>query len=459
MKRLFFKIVICGGLMSSTYCWSAGTLLPKDLGKCVVPVSPEIWLAESAYKVTPAESNLLERAQTTILGNIVRCDAWKPYRGIMPSLGTYQGVWNWDSAFHAVAISHWDAVLAREQFEIIFGKQLPNGALPDVIRENGGRVTNCTKPPVMAWAVAVVDRRSPDTKFLRGIYPKLVKLGKFWFKERGGEADGLFYYAGSDVGYDSGWDNAIRWDNGYRTSKSDDHRLWAVDLNCYMVMHYRAMAYIAECLKLSDDEDVWLKKADALATRINEKLWDDQLGFYVDRDRVTGKNGPALSPAGFMPLFVHIASSERATRVVKLAADPQKFFPGMPTAAYDTPGYDGRDMWRGPAWVNTSYFAIKGIQEYGYTKLAETMRSTLLDWVTRDPSTIWEYYDPKTGDGAGAKGFGWSAAFTITFILDWDNDNLTWFFPVAPKLSGDVPTVSSSIRKVELERGRSVPEN
>lgn len=183
------------------------------------------------------------------------------------------------------------------------------------------------------------------------------------------------------------------------------------------------------------------------------------MGFYVDRDRVTGKNGPALSPAGFMPLFVHIASPERATRVVKLAADPQKFFPGMPTAAYDTPGYDGRDMWRGPAWVNISYFAIKGIQEYGYTKLAETMRSTLLDWVTWDPSTIWEYYDPKTGDGAGAKGFGWSAAFTITFILDWDNDNLTWFFPVAPKLSGDVPTVPSSIRKVELERGRSVPEN
>ena len=280
----------------------------------------------------------------------------------------------------------------------------------------------------MAWAIAVVDRRSPDTKFLQEMYPKLVRLGDFWLKERGGETDGLFYYAGSDVGWDSGWDDSIRWDNGYRTSKSDEHRLWAVDLNCYMVMHYRAMAYMARRLDLPQDRESWLNKADALAKRINDKLWDDRIGFYVDRDRLTQKNGPALSPAGFMPLFVHIASPERAARVAKLAADPQKFFPGMPTAAYDTPGYASSGYWRGAAWMNTSYFALKGLHEYGFTKLAATMGSRVLGWIARDPSTIREYYDSKTGDGAGAKGFGWSSAFTIAFILDWDNDNLTWIF-------------------------------
>src|ERR1035437_10856990 len=89
----------------------------------------------------------------------------------MPSLGTYRGIWNWDSAFHAVGISHWDPELAREQFKILFGKQLPNGALPDVIWEKGGMVTTFTKPPVMAWAGAVVDRRSPEIQFLQEIYP------------------------------------------------------------------------------------------------------------------------------------------------------------------------------------------------------------------------------------------------------------------------------------------------
>lgn len=165
-----------------------------------------------------------------------------------------------------------------------------------------------------------------------------------------------------------------------------------------------------------------------LAARINDKLWDDKIGFYVDRDRITGKAGPALSPAGFMPLFIHIVNRERAARMEKLAADPTKFFPGMPTAAYDTPGFESHGYWRGSTWLNTSYFALKGLEQYGYSKTAEAMRAELLENVARDRSTIWEYYDSRNGTGAGAKGFGWSAAFVITFILDWNNDNLTWLF-------------------------------
>jgi putative isomerase len=303
--------------------------------------------------------------------------------------------------------------------------------LPDVIYDTGKEVTVCTKPPVMAWAVAVVDRRSPDLKFLKHIYPKLVRLEKFWLKERGGESDGLFFYAGSDVGYDSGWDNSMRWDNGYRTSQSDNHRLWAIDLNCYVYMQYRALVYLAGRLGLDGDKQMWLKKADAMAELINDKLWDEKTGFYMDRDRTTGTFSPTLSPAGFMPLFVHIAPADRGDRLIKIAASPDKFYPGMPTAAYDTPSFDATNMWRGPAWLNTSYFAAKGLQEYGQPELADMMRSTLLGWIDRDPASIREYYNPQTGDGLGAGRFGWSAVFTISFILDWNNDNLTWLFPKA----------------------------
>ena len=391
----------------------------------------ETW-ERSEAAVTPVESALLKRARQTLLDNRVTGDAWKPYTGIMPSLGTYRGIWNWGSAFHAVAVSHWDVELAREQIEILFSRQLPSGALPDVIWEDGKIVTSITKPPVMAWAVAVVDHRSQNPEFLRRLYPKLVNLGNFWLKVRGGATDGLFYYAGTDAGEDSGWDDSIRWDNGYRTSQTDAHRLWAVDLNCYMVMHYRAMAYIAARLGLPKEQRIWEQKASALARRINKVLWDDKLGFFVDRDRMTREEGPALSPAGFMPLFLHIASAKRAARMARIAADPQKFYPGIPTAAYDTPGYLSHGYWRGPAWLNTSFFALKGLHDYGFTDLATTMRCTLLGWVARDPSTIWEYYDSRNGSGGGARGFGWSSAFTIALILDWDNDHLTWFLRPPP---------------------------
>lgn len=388
------------------------------------------WLSSKSANLSQQQVELLRRAQATLLGNVVSLLGWKPYRGVEPSLSTYQGIWNWDSAFHAIAISEWDPKLAREQFDILFDRQLPSGALPDVVWANGDTVATITKPPVMAWAVAVVDRRDPDAEFLRKIYPKLKRLGEFWLNERGGAADGLFFYAGSDAGEDSGWDDSIRWDGGYRNSADENHRLWAIDLNCYMVMHYRAMAYIAGRMGLARDQHDWLHAASALASRINAKLWDDTIGFYVDRDRVSGKNGPALSPAGFMPLFVGIANRRRASRVVKLAEDSDYFFPRMPTAAYNTQGFVSNGYWRGSTWLNTSYFALKGLMRYGYTCQAGVMRSQLLNDVAADPSTIWEYYDSRNGAGHGAKGFGWSAAFICAFILDWDNDNLTWLLPM-----------------------------
>lgn len=386
------------------------------------------WLDRVVPKLAPSDVSLVRRAQSTLLGNLVSGKAWEPYSGMMPSLGTYRGVWNWDSAFHAEAVSMWDPKLARDQFRILFDKQLPTGALPDVLFEDGRVVTDFTKPPVMGWAIAVVDRRSPDTAFLEDIYPKLIRLGEFFEQHRGGATDGLFFYGGTHAGMDSGWDNAIRWDGGYVDTKDDNKRLWAVDLNCYMVSHYRALAYIAQRLKKPDDRKKWESKAAELAKQINERLWDDKIGAYVDRDRITHANGPALSPVAFMPLFVHIAPRARAERLMKLASDPSKFYPGMPTAAYDTPGYESGGYWRGPAWVNTSFFAFKGLKDYGYREPAERMRSNLLGWATQNADSIYEYYDSKSGKGLGAKAYGWSSAFILSFEFDWNNDHLTWLF-------------------------------
>jgi putative isomerase len=392
----------------------------------------EAWLRRVVRKLPADKLALVKRAQSTLLGNLVTGAAWTPFRGVMPSLGTYRGVWNWDSAFHAVGLALWDPNLARDQIRILFDKQLPTGALPDVIFEDGRIVTNFTKPPVMAWAVEVVDRRSPDTEFLKAMYPKLIRLGEFFEQHRGGDMDGLFFYGGAHAGMDSGWDNAIRWDGGYVDSKPDEKRLWAVDLNCYMVSHYRALASIARRIGDRGGDKKWRGKAETLAKQINDRLWDDAIGAYVDRDRVTHANGPALSPATFMPLFVHIAPPERAARLAKLAEDPSEFYPGMPTAAYSTTGYDSKAYWRGPMWVNVAFFALKGLLDYGYRDLAERMRSNLVGWMEHSDG-LYEYYDSRSGKGLGARDFGWSSAFALSFVFDWDNNHLTRLFGATPQ--------------------------
>jgi hypothetical protein len=83
-------------------------------------------------------------------------------------------------------------------------------------------------------------------------------------------------------------------------------------------------------------------------------------------------------------------------------------------------------------WLNTFYFALKGLKDYGHTNTSESLRTTLLGWVSTNDDSIYEYYEPKTGQGLAAKSFGWSPTITISFILDWDNDNLTWLFQGIP---------------------------
>jgi len=377
------------------------------------------WLEKQKDKASLSERDLglLRRAQETLYGNIMD-GQWRPLRGISPSPFKYRGVWNWDAAFHALAISRWDAKLAREQIRIFLDRQLPSGGMIDVLWEGEGMVTEFGKPPVMPWVAAMVDQRDPDDAFLKQAYPKFVANAEFWERERGGKEDGLFHYGGPSPNLEAGWDDSVRWDRGCGD-------LWTVDLNCYMVLTYRSLAAMAERLSLPDDKRGWLAKAEALGKRINENLWDDGAKAYVDRDRASKKFSGVLTPASFMPLFVKIAAPERAKAMHELAKDPKKFFPGFPCVAYDDPNYRSDAYWRGPAWVNISYMALKGLKNYGYNATAQTCREQLLKWCNQNQDHLWEYYDSKSGKGIGGQQYGWTAAFVIEFIVNWDSADET----------------------------------
>ena len=57
---------------------------------------------------------------------------------------------------------------------------------------------------------------------------------------------------------------------------------------------------------------MWLNRAEELGRHINERLWNEQAGAYMDRDRTTREFNGVLSPASFMPLYVKVPTKERA---------------------------------------------------------------------------------------------------------------------------------------------------
>jgi putative isomerase len=384
------------------------------------------WTGIDERSFSERDATLLQRAVETLTGNVLHQEGplpWHPYRGICPARDKYPGIWNWDAAFHAIAVGRWDMELARDQARILFSYQMPTGQFPDVIRLSGDVLTTIGKPPVLAWACEQMDRRAPDETFLKLSYASLARNARFWLAARGGQAMGLYHYDSAapdptqravEARWESGWDNSVRWDETIVD-------LWPIDLNCYMVMCFRALSYLAGRLGQHADVAEWELQERELIRTINRVMWSDRSGAYVDVLRHDGRLSTVLSPASFMPLFIGIATPERADALARLAASPEHFYPGMPTVAYGDPGYASTDFWRGPTWLNTSYFALKGLRNCGHDSLAMDMRERLLDWCAAETS-IFEHYDSRTGKGLGATQFGWSAAFIIELILGFGSD-------------------------------------
>ncbi len=361
-------------------------------------------------------TELLERAYDNIMANEAKGDVpWKPYRAFRPGREAwFKGIWNWDSAFHAMCISRWDSELAKDSVLSIMKYQKQDGMYPDVINLDGSVLAISSKPPVMATYALLTYQRNGDKDFLRECFHSLYKNLVFWETER--QADGLFFYdADTDdaerkdeyVRWESGWDDSVRWDVGIE-------KLYPIDLQCYMIMFYRAMDEMARLLGVNQKK--WKQKGETLAQKVNAYFYDKENGVYVDIFKKDNKYSSIYSPASFMPLYIGIASQEQANALAQFAK--AHFYPAMPTVAYDDPAYIG-DYWRGHTWLNVAYFAIKGLKDYGFIELANEMRNTLLTYADKNKDGIYEKYDADTGEGKGCPCFSWSSAFIIEFILNF----------------------------------------
>lgn len=386
-------------------------------------LSKEEWLAQNKG-ANETENRLLELAYTILMKNVYEAEGypWSPYRCISPARcfdpkeGGFMGIWNWDSAFHAAGVSRWDTALARECLLGFMQFQKENGLFPDVIFEDGRKADTFSKPPVLGWACEIVYKREKNLDFLKKVYPMLVKNESYWMEKR--YDNGLLYYDAEDsredpdyelhVRYESGWDNSVRWD---RTITD----LWPIDLNCFMVMNYRSLSYMAKELGFFMDAEKWSRKGEEFSKRINKKLWDPEKNYYADANRKTGEISDVLSPASFMPLFIGIADEGKAKGMAEIAET--RFGGKMPTVSFDDPEYS-TDYWRGPTWLNVAYFAARGLKDYGFP-VADRIKKSILEMCSLDKEHIYENYDARTQKGLCCDHFSWSCVFVIEFILNF----------------------------------------
>ncbi len=334
--------------------------------------------------------------------------------------------------------------------------------------------TGITQPPVLAEAVVQVGKKLawPERRqWYRMVYPALVAYHQWLYNERDPHGEGLILLIHP---WETGLDNTPPWmaemhehllplwirviektrfdrvinlfrrdarsvpldqrfstieslalldiqrrlrRKAYDINKILDHSLFAIEDLTFNSILIRANTHLREIAKsLREDLPGALGASMAKTEKAFNDLWDPYSGQYYSRDFITHRLLKTPSIATLLPLYAGSVTKERAEQLVRLLENDQAFGPAypVPSVPLNSFWFQPKLYWQGPAWVNMNWLIIDGLRRYGFDDHAAALRETTLEMVAKSGSS--EYFDPLTGEAAGASNFSWTAALAIDLL-------------------------------------------
>jgi putative isomerase len=346
---------------------------------------------------------------------------------------------NWCQARDGMKFGHyvlfgWDTFFAALQFGLI-NRDLAYAAFFSILEERSadGMVPNCgsgswntldrSEPQVGSLCAWKLYQQFGDRWFLEECFEPLLEWNRWRFRERDFNGDGLLEIA-SDPGrrdrndtlvaprqsamYESGLDNSPMWDAAHFNPEKGCVELSFVGLNAEMAWDCELLAKIAAVLGRGAERAELLERREKLSLLINERLWDEKKGTYLNR-HWSGELDPVLAPFHFYPLTAGIASPNRAARLIDEHLCNEKEFWGdfvIPTVSRAEPSFRDQDYWRGRIWAPSNFLVGEGLFRCGRFDVwsevvARGLGLLLKAW--REKGVVGENYDAVTGE-AGKPG-------------------------------------------------------
>ncbi|MBR8720452.1 Glucosidase YgjK [Bacteroides pyogenes] len=377
----------------------------------------------------PEYDRIAVKALTTLISN------WRTHRGgllhegIVPShaVGYFVGFWAWDSWRFSAGTAKFHPELAKNNIRAMFDYQQSDGMIVDCIYTDPSENNNRdSKPPLVCWAVDEIFTHTGDTAFIAEMYPQLLSYYKWWYWKRDHDGNGMCEYGSTDgtleaAAWESGMDNAIRFDNVVMLKNRGEEDAWSmdqesVDLNAYLALECRLLKKFAGMLGAPFD-------APDYGDRVAEYFFDKEHGFFFDRRLKDGSFVREPGCEAYTPLWTEVATHEQVSDMLPVLRDTAKFstYIPFPTIAADHPKYDPKGYWRGPIWLDQTYFAIRGLRNYGYKEWADEYTLQVFDRLNglKEKAPIHENYGTHTGERLKAPHFSWSASHLLMLYEDY----------------------------------------
>lgn len=325
----------------------------------------------------------------------------------------YGEFYDWDLYFENIYMAYFGvAKYCRNNVEAFLDQQLECGFVARTLLSP--RMRQHFKP-FLAQVVVLGLKQGQNILWVKDrYYQRLKKYLDYWFWYLDFDKNGLAVWDSADH---TGMDNQV-----LRAGPLDAQIAEGVDLNCYLYRELLAMEIIADKLGEADDARAFRRRAEELRSCINAILWDEQDGFYYDRNEKTGERIRYKSASSLTPLWAGVASEEQAKILIERhLLNPEEFWLEYPLASWakNEEGYyqqrkSGECTWMGACWIPINYMAMHGLVRYGYKMEAEQLALKTFEMVDQEEE-VREFYNAETGIGQGLNPFwGWS---TLAYFM------------------------------------------
>lgn len=255
-----------------------------------------------------------------------------------------------------------DSAPGKIMHETRKGEMAALGELPFGLYYGGVDTT-----PLFVMLAGAYMQRTADVELLETLWPSLQAAMGWIERQCDADPDGFLTYQRGESGglVNQGWK-----DSGDSVFHADGRMPQApialVEVQGYVYAALRAMAAMARHRGETEAALHWRRRARKLRTTVEQRLWDEELRFYVIARDGTGENCRVrASNAGHL-LYVGLPHAEQARRVIEqLGSRTFDGGWGVRTLGADQPRFDPMSYHNGSVWPHDVAICAAGMARYG----------------------------------------------------------------------------------------------